>query len=356
MMVASGVRTCSGRHLRRLATLAVILVVLGAVTSRAQASWLRVRVPSVVSFASDGSRYAAWQVRAGAPIVVLDTDTGAQHAIPNPGCNLENEEEHSRVADRVAAAGEFLLSCVRDGGPAALLNVRTGTSSRLPAESLSSEWNVLGSRYVEGYTQEDKCKHSTAELKAEQTGCIMLFQIATGAVSYRPQRQVVNLDKQGAPQECPAVQKRAGVARKNGLGGAYGDGVLAIEGSRHNGDVEIVRCHGYPAILPGIGGPGNFSIGGGLLTWDDGLNPTTFGNPRQTRTLTSYRLANGKRRSWALPFVSPSGQEEPSPPEPYGYSAHTANTVFWVAPRALESVGTATAIVTRSAVDAAPMK
>lgn len=329
---------------------------LSAFATNAQASRLRVRVPSVVSFASDGSSYAAWQVRVGAPIVVLDTDTGAQHAIPNAGCNLENEEEHSGDVRRVAAAGEFMLSCVRDGGPAALLNVRTGTSLRLPAESLSSEWNVLGSRYVEGYTQEDMCGHSAAEQKAEQTGCIMLFQIATGAVSYRPQRQVVNLDKQGAPPECPAVQKRASVARENELGGTYSGGILAIEGSRHNGDVEIVRCHGHPAVIPGLGGPRDFSIGGGLLTWDNGLNPTTFGNPRQTRTLTSYRLANGKRRSWPLPFVSPSGQEEPSPPKPYGYSAHTANTVFWIAPRAVESVGVATAAVTRSAVYAAPMK
>jgi hypothetical protein len=336
----------------------LLLIGLGLLvcTAGAQASRLRVRVPSVVSFAADGSSYAAWQVRAGAPIVVLDTETGAQHAIPNAGCNLENEEEHSGDVRRVAAAGEFMLSCVRDGGPAALLNVRTGTSLRLPAESLSSEWNVLGSRYVEGYTQEDKCKHSTAELKAEETGCTMLFSLADGTVSYRPQRQVVNLDEPGAPQECPAVQKRAGVARKNGLGGAYGDGVLAIEGSRHNGDVEIVRCHGHPAILSGLGGPGNFSFGGGLLTWDNGLNPTVSGFPRQARTLTSYRVNNGKRRSWTLPRVAVPGREAPTPPEPYGYSAHTASTVFWVAPRALEYVGVATVVVTRAAVYAASVK
>jgi hypothetical protein len=336
--------------LMRTMGLSLVGVALLVCAAGAQASRLRVRVPSVVSFAADGSRYAAWQVRAGAPIVVLDTDTGAQHVIPNPGCNLENEEEHSGDVRRVAATGEFMLSCVRDGGPAALLNVRSGTSLRLPTESLSSEWNVLGARYVEGYTQEDMCSHDSTELKAEQTGCIMLFQIASGAVSYRPQGQVVNLDAPGAPRACPAVQRRGYLLRTNGFPTAYGGGVLAIEGSRHNGDVQIVRCHGHPAVIPGLGGPRDFSIGGGLLTWDNGLNPTIFGNPRQTRTLTSYRLANGKRRNWPLPFVSPSGQEEPSPPEPYGYSAHTANTVFWIAPRTLESVGVATAIVTRSTV------
>lgn len=341
--------------MRRTVGLSLVGVALLVCTAGAQASRLRVRVRSVVSFATDGSRYAAWQVRTGAPIVVLDTDTDAQHAIPNPGCNLENEEEHSGDVRRVAAAGEFMLSCVRDGGPAALLNVRSGTSLRLPTESLSSEWNVLGVRYVEGYTQEDVCKHSGAELKAEQTGCIMLFQIATGAVSYRPQRQVVNLDEPGAPQECPAVQKRASVARESGLGGTYSGGILAIEGSRHNGDVEIVRCHGHPAVIPGLGGPRDFSIGGGLLTWDNGLNPTEGATTSETRTLTSYGLSNRRRRSWALPFMTVKGQVEPQRAEPYGYSSHTANTVFWIAPRAIELALHGGGRVLSSSVYAAPL-
>jgi len=63
MMVASGARTCSARHRCLPATLAIVLIVLGAVTSRAQASHLRQLVGSTTSFASDGvetsSVYAA---------------------------------------------------------------------------------------------------------------------------------------------------------------------------------------------------------------------------------------------------------------------------------------------------------
>ena len=59
MMVASGATTCSGRHLRWLVTLAVVLITFGAVTSRADASPLRQTAGSTTSFATDGIRYAA---------------------------------------------------------------------------------------------------------------------------------------------------------------------------------------------------------------------------------------------------------------------------------------------------------
>src|SRR3984885_13733478 len=88
MIVASGVTACSGRHLRWLAALALVLIMLGAVTSRAQASHLRQLARSTTSFASDGGRYAAWQLTPASPIVVLDTLTGSRDTIAPAGCEL----------------------------------------------------------------------------------------------------------------------------------------------------------------------------------------------------------------------------------------------------------------------------
>ena len=67
--------------------------------------------------------------------------------------------------------------------------------------------SVVGSRYVRGCNSEGVCSHTDAELKARETGCLMLFDLATGAIAYRPQGQVVNLIEPGAPPECPAVQR-----------------------------------------------------------------------------------------------------------------------------------------------------
>jgi hypothetical protein len=336
----------------------LILIGVSVSPASADASRLRLLVPSVVRFASDGSRYAAWQVHLDGPIVVLDTLTGARRAIPRPTyCNLENGEENSGNARRIAAAGQFLLSCPEGpGGLTGVLQARGGESFRLPELSLTGGWTTLGSRYAEGYTREEKCAHSQTELKAEETGCIALFSFPTGVLSYRPHREVMNLDKPGAPLQCPAVQKRARAVHANAAEGGFSAGLLAIDRSRHNGDVEIVRCRGRATVLSGRGEPRNISLGGGLLTWDDGLNPTESGLPRENKTLTSYRLANGRRRSWTLPLVSVQGQEEPTPPEPYGYSTHTTHAVFWIAPRTLESVGKATVVVTRSSVYAASLK
>jgi hypothetical protein len=312
---------------------------LSASVTDARASRLRVLVPRVVRFATDGTRYAAWQVHVGGPIVVLDTVTRVRHEVPPPaGCNLENGEDSGDARTGVAVAGQFMLQCLGGTGSATgVLNVRSGRSVRLPDVSLRAEWVRLGSRYAQGYSQEDVCAHSAAEVTAGETGCILLFDLASGAVSYRPQGQVVDLDDPGAPSACPAVQRRGHLLGVNSLRGlTYADGVLASEGTRHNGDVELVRCHGRPTILPGRDEPRNINIGGGLLTWDNGLNPTESATTSETRTLISYGLSSRRRRSWALPFVAVKGQVEPQRAEPYGYSSHTANTVFWIAPRAIE--------------------
>jgi hypothetical protein len=92
------------------AALACMGALLCALPSPASATPLRRLAPRITSFASDGVRYAAWQVNAAAPIVVLDTRTGKRRAIPVPGCVLA-DQSRSSVSD---GGGRFLLTCSPD--------------------------------------------------------------------------------------------------------------------------------------------------------------------------------------------------------------------------------------------------
>src|ERR1039458_319628 len=146
---------------------------------------LRRLVASTVTFASDGSRYVAWQTRVGAPVVVFDTRTGAQRRLDLPvGCELANEEQRHNGRD--AAAGRFLLSC-RGGRSleSALLNGRDGTTIRLPN---TADWTAVGTRYVLGVSEASTCVQSRNELAiGEEHGlpCLALYDLASSQGSYR---------------------------------------------------------------------------------------------------------------------------------------------------------------------------
>lgn len=331
--------------LRRIrAPIVIVLASIACVLpSAALGSPFRRLAPSTVAFASDGSGYAVWQVHTGSPIVVLDTLTGARHEMPRPAeCNLANEEENGEPRS-IAAAGRFLLLCTMgEGGLYGVLDMRSGKSFRLPGDAIVPQWTRLGSMYAEGEAAGQRCTHSPAELKeAPNLACTALFDLATGAVSYRPLEQVVDLDRPGAPSECQALQQRGFSLRSERAPSAYGDGLLAHEAHRR-GAVELDRCHGHPTILPGRGEPVSFNLGGGLLTWDNGHDATT-GEPGPgdyPEALSSYRPANRERHSWMLPDVSVTGTGRYIRPGfAYGYSTHTANTVFWIATRTLLDQG-----------------
>jgi hypothetical protein len=317
--------------LRRLRWLSVLLLASAALSaSDADAAPLRQIAPSVVVFASDGGNYAAWQVHRGGAIVVLDTRTGHRRTIP-PGCELVDGQE-SGEARRVAGQGRFLAEC---GGHEALLDVRSDKFTPLPEEpvGVNSEWTRVGSRYVQGYTVAEKCVHHGAELKLSEGGpCMRLLDIATGVVSYRPYDEVVNLDKAGAPRECPPLQEATTLGER--VPSAYGEGVLALEAHHPPGYVQIVRCRGPKRLVPGREAR-SFSVGGGLVTWDSGLPPTTSELTRRRAAITSFRISSGQRRSWSIPLLSISGQLSPTSPEPFGYGTHTAQAVFWLAARSL---------------------
>jgi hypothetical protein len=379
MIVGSGARTCCGRHLRLPATLALVLIMLGAVTSRAQASHLRQLARSTTSFASDGERYAAWQLHAGAPIVVLDTLTGSRDTIAPAGCELMRDQNEYGEPSTTAADGRFLLDCVTPAHVQSqeVLDLGTpGTFVMLPngaGFALSRPWTALGTRYVQGTAAPEECSHGAGEHEL----CIALFDLATGAVSFRPPSQVLNLDLPGAPQICPVLRSSLRAQLRQVLPEqlAFGDGVFARPTANlHN--IRIERCNGRSTLLRGPtepaaqpGGvrpsqPRSFDLGAGLLTWDTAHNADGAEMNEQSNahgTLSSYRLSTGRRQTWKLPplallkapDIDGSGPEVQSPGV-YGYSTHTANTVFWIATRTVKAAAvTSGLIVETSSVYAA---
>jgi hypothetical protein len=94
------------------------------------------------------------------------------------------------------------------------------------------------------------------------------YDIATGAVSYRPQSQVGDLDRPGAPRVCPRLR-----AKLIELGrAAYSDGVFA----EATEPMRVYRCRGRPTLLPDPGETWDVELAGGLLTWDTAYRLSVF--------------------------------------------------------------------------------
>jgi hypothetical protein len=289
-------------------------------------------VASTVTFASDGTRYVAWQVSQGAPVVALDTRRGSQQRFDTTaGCGLHDEE--LRGFGPPAAAGRFLLTCRNDSD---LLNARTGAITALPVPTgrFDGGWDTVGSRYVRGTADPHDCRQSASEGRRGVL-CIALYDIASGAISYRPESQLPDLDRAGAPPICASLRNRLIAEEKAGVLGrtlAYRAGYLARPIGR-GGDVALERCNGRRTILHGAGEPENFDLRGGLLTWDTGHPGEQFQNGSEVShgALWSYQPSTGRRRHWTLPRLRLIGENPVS--GVLGYSTHTLNTVFWIATR-----------------------
>ena len=392
--------------------LAIVLIVLGAVASRAEASHLRQLARSTTSFATDGVRYAAWQVTPASSITVFDTRTGIQSAIPQPGCVLGGSGNHES-----GEGGMFLLLCFTEPGDGCfearfdslfrcgekplgeepthaeveaqgvrvqrLLDVRTGVSTALPDD----EWRGVGSLYLESRVPASECSPPTPY-------CVAFYDIATGIVTHQLRRYVeptagferADLNRAGAPPEgvCGALHRTVLTWLKylSPRGdNAYEKGVFARVTHNYQ-NVRVERCNGHSTLLPGpsepeppllsnrseqrISEPSSFDLGDGLLTWDTGQDAGNYLDEESGSrgTLSSYQLANGRRRTWKLPQLatrdlaaSPGSSGPESSTGVYGYSTHTANRVFWIATRTLYEVGTLGRIeVDASSVYAASVK
>lgn len=328
-----------------IAVLALALgVCLASGVPAARGAGLRRLVAKTVVFSSDGSRYAAWQTRIPGPTTLYDTRTGRRTDIGMPqGCELAAEETQGFGVD--AAAGRFLVTCGKQSE--GFYDVRSGLVTRLPT---GIPWLRFGSRYVEG-SDEHACPQSRAE--REHQLCRALYDIATGAVTERPDWQWPDLDRPGAPTGCGRLRRillpEAARAPEGGelvspRGVSYNDGLLATASSRP-GAVRLVRCNGHTTVLPGRGEPVDFELRGGLLTWDTGHLAGEFdagergeGDISRGR-IWSYKLQSRSRQSWTLPRLPLIIHSYPPRVGVFGWSTHTSNTVFWVAQLELERGG-----------------
>jgi hypothetical protein len=293
---------------------------------------------STVAFASDGSLYVAWQTRPGAPVVVLDTRTGAQRRLGLPdGCELANEEQ--RQIGRDAAAGRFLLDCVIAGKrESSLLDATDGAVTQLPSGTASVVvgWTAVGSRYVLGQTEASACNQSPAE-RSQRVDCLALYDLATGKVTYRAQSQWPDLDRPGAPAICLRLRSKviAYERNRNTREFDYSDGYFAAPAARGR-KVQIARCKGRQRALPSRGGePENFDLRSGSLTWDTGHPSGELqleGEGTNTGSLTAYDLSSHRLTRWTLPHLPVRETTRGfSIVGVLGYSTHTANMVFWIA-------------------------
>lgn len=101
---------------------------------------------------------------------------------------------------------------------------------------------------------------------------------------------------------------------------------------------ELNAAMVVPAPWLAMANQRTFDLHGGLLTRDTGqVPPDSYGEEELVAhgTLTSYRISSGKRRSWNLPRPVATGGTTAVPRGDFGYSTHTANTVFWIALRTL---------------------
>jgi hypothetical protein len=307
----------------------------------ARGASLRQLVPKTAVFSSDGSRYVAWQTQIPGPTIVYDTSTGRRTNIGIPqGCELAAQGPQGFGSD--AAAGRFLVACGAQSE--GFYDVRSGLVTRLPA---GIPWLRFGSRYVEG-TDEHGCPQSRAERANEL--CRVLYDIATGAVTERPDWQWPDLDRPGAPTACARLRRillpETASAPEGGelvsrRGVFYQQGLLATASNRP-GAVRLVRCNGHPTVLPAHGQPVDFDLRGGLLTWDTAHLAGEFdagergeGDISRGR-IWSYKLHSRSRQSWTLPRLPLILHTYPPRVGVFGWSTHTSNTVFWVATLELE--------------------
>jgi hypothetical protein len=307
----------------------------------AAAASLREIAPRARAFASDGSRYAAWQENAGSPITVLDTASGRRASVTAPSaCTLQSQEEFDEARPS-ASAGHFLLDC--DVSEQGVLDAATGDTQSLSDDLGKYTWSEVGSLYAES--------PDTGCLGYNE--CLALYELASGTVSIRHSSGPVDLSRAGAPSAaiCAALWGRVSALEKaaNPPPFAYDDGLLA-HAAKRAGYVEVDRCKRPAIVLPGRGAPRDFELRAGTLTWDTGYPGAGVDEEEESRypsRLMAYRFTTGELRSWRLPQIALQGGEGQRRVA-FGFSTHTAHRVFWIADRSVNSGKTGYLVETSS--------
>ena len=237
-----------------------------------------------------------------------------------------------------------------------LLDPRTGASVLLPE---GFGWDWVGSGDVEAYEG------------TPTPPCLASYDPVTAAVTVSSTPAVcTRLQRYGVVQ--PVCRPLRGELLKenrlesNGDGFAYEGGRLARV-TRDLKHIVLQRCHRRPIVLAGPveptrhvklqgpegapptrqalqpGVPSSFDLRDGLLTWDIGFSYYAFDESADAiehGSLSAYRLNSGMRRTWQLPSLPMYIAGEKSPRRGvFGYSGHTAHTVFWIPTRDVSNEG-----------------
>jgi hypothetical protein len=333
----------------------------------AGASRLRLVAPRVSSFASDDARYLAWEVPGRPGVTALDMRTGERRTFSAP-CPLMEGDPGPENGGAPAAAGRFLLECGEESR--ALLDVRTGDTTTLP--SLAPDpyygygpiWAAVGSRYVTGSAgTSGRCPN-----RRPHEGCEALYAIGTGKVTDVAQRLVPDPNRPGAPPLCHALRAKAFVLSKHEFQPdvlaatyfGYGEGELVYPEGLLREDIaeplehlHLDRCHGASSLIPTHSVSGtdrdgnvlNIVLADGLVTWDTASFSEDYAEePEQSAAVfgkaavVAYDLRTGVRRSWSPPALRLTVTEVGTgrltrETGIFGYAAHTASDVVWVAER-----------------------
>ncbi len=340
--------------------LLLVIALFAVAPPAARASRLHVLVPAATTFTSDGTRWVAFEEPGVKGIHVLDTDTGHGVTFASP-CVLEDKA--------AAAAGHFLLDCGSEEEEQALLDARSGATTRLPKRTY--RWYGVGARYAIGLTR-GRCRG----LRREE-GCLALYDIADGRIDKVAPSIVPDPNRPGAPPVCRRLRRRisADSAKEvsEGLGPlsplesdySYRDGMLAdVEGlGTEEGEPSPVRhlvlswCDGARRLIDTHPDPADVEIygfdlvlGAGLLSWDTGHSSEGYEQEEATGlghanlrhgVLVSYDLRTGARQVWQLPVLNLRVLREQIEPAEldvrgtFGLSTHTAKDIFWLATRRL---------------------
>lgn len=314
--------------------LVVVLALFAAGSGAARASSFRRVATKTVAFASDGARFAAWQTRTPGAIVTLDTRTGRVRTYDRP-CSLAGQQGNGSI-EATAAAERFLTGCA---GSPFLLNAATGVLTPLPSSPAVREWRGMGERYLVGFSAPATCHQSSRE-RRRGYNCLAMYDVAMGALTYRPQSLVGNPDRPGAPPICPRL--RALVARElrnpSNRRFAFADGVVARSTGRPN-TIALEYCNGRRTLIAAGGDPVDIDLRDRQLSWDTGHEAqiqAEEGVPYRRGTIAIYRLATKHRSSWALPSLPLRFTAGGSERGVFGYSARTSKSVFWIATETLE--------------------
>jgi hypothetical protein len=105
-----------------------------------------------------------------------------------------------------------------------------------------------------------------------------------------------------------------------------------------SGHLELRRCGRAPRTLVARGRVETPRIGGGIVSWQTGLDTDGegyyYGPTRPGDRVWTYRIRDGARRSWLIPRVAfgyDGGQVDGA-----GLSWHTRDTVFWAGVEGLD--------------------